>query len=197
MAGIEHHTTDITRLLVRWRQGDAGARELLIPLVHAELHRMARQHMAGERPGHVLQATALVNEVYLRLVDLRQVNWTDRVHFLSMSARLMRRVLVDFARARRAQKRGGAQPPVSLDPELQVTDEADAGVLALNDALEALEQFDERKSQVVELRFFAGLSVQQTATVLNVSPDTVMRDWRLAKAWLSRELGQTPRTSLP
>ena len=152
---------------------------------------MARQCMAGERPNHVLQPTALVNEAYLRLVDLQQVNWTDRMHFFYMSARLMRRVLVDFARARRSQKRGGGAVLVALDPQLPVSDESDASVLALNDALEALEQFDERKSQVVELRFFAGLSVKETAEVLKVSPDTVMRDWRLAKAWLSREMHHT------
>ena len=152
---------------------------------------MARQCMAGERPNHVLQPTALVNEAYLRLVDLQQVNWTDRMHFFYMSARLMRRVLVDFARARRSQKRGGGAVLVALDPQLPVSDESDASVLALNDALEALEQFDQRKSQVVELRFFAGLSVEETATVLKVSPDTVMRDWRLAKAWLSREMDHT------
>jgi len=152
---------------------------------------MARQCMAGERPNHVLQPTALVNEAYLRLVDLQQVNWTDRMHFFHMSARLMRRVLVDFARARRSQKRGGGAVLVALDPQLPVSDESDASVLALNDALEALEQFDERKSQVVELRFFAGLSVNETAKVLKISPDTVMRDWRLAKAWLSREMENT------
>ena len=152
---------------------------------------MARQCLAGERPNHVLQPTALVNEAYLRLVDLQQVNWTDRMHFFYMSARLMRRVLVDFARARLSQKRGGGAVLVALDPQLPVSDESDASVLALNDALEALEQFDQRKSQVVELRFFAGLSVKETAKVLKISPDTVMRDWRLAKAWLSREMDHT------
>jgi len=156
---------------------------------------MARQYMAGERPNHVLQPTALVNEAYLRLVDLQQVNWTDRTHFFSMSARLMRRVLVDFARARRSQKRGGGDVLVGLDPELPVSDESDASVLALNDALDALERFDPRKGQVVELRFFAGLSVKETAKVLDVSPDTVMRDWRLAKAWLSQEMDHTHRES--
>ena len=154
---------------------------------------MARQYMAGERPNHVLQPTALVNEAYLRLVDLQQVNWTDRTHFFSMSARLMRRVLVDFARARRSQKRGGGDVLIGLDPELPISDESDASVLALNDALDALERFDQRKSQVVELRFFAGLSVKETAKVLEVSPDTVMRDWRLAKAWLSQEMDHTNR----
>jgi RNA polymerase sigma-70 factor (ECF subfamily) len=144
--------------------------------------------MAGERPGNSLQATALVNEAYLRLINVQLVNWNNRAHFLAVAARLMRRVLVDAARSRKYQKRGGAAVKVTLDEALQVSDDRGQDVLALEDALQALAAFDERKSRVVELRSFGGLSVEETASVLNVSVDTVMRDWRLAKAWLMREL---------
>jgi RNA polymerase sigma factor (TIGR02999 family) len=144
--------------------------------------------MAGERAGHSLQATALVNEAFLRLVDVRRVNWQDRAHFLAVSARLMRRILVDHARARRYQKRGGGAAKVTFDEALMVSEEPGQDLVALDDALEVLARFDERKSKVVELRFFGGLSVEETASVLKVSPDTVMRDWRLAKAWLLREM---------
>jgi len=144
--------------------------------------------MAGERVGHSLQATALVNEAYVRLVDGKAVAWQDRAHFLAVSARVMRRILVDHARTRRAQKRGGEGVHVTFDEALVVTDEPRRDFVALDDALEALAQFDDRKSRVVELRFFGGLSVEETASVLNVSPDTVMRDWRLAKAWLRAEM---------
>ena len=161
-----------------------AARERLIPLVHQELHQIARRCMAGERVGHSLQATALVNEAYVRLVDGKAVAWQDRAHFLAVSARVMRRILVDHARARHAQKRGGKSARVTFDEALVVTDEPAQNFVALDDALEALAEFDERKSRVVELRFFGGLSVEETASVLKVSPDTVMRDWRLAKAWL-------------
>ena len=180
--------SDVTALLVRWGQGDNAARDELIPLVHDELHRIACRYMAGERASHTLQPTALVNEAYLRLIDVQRVRWTDRTHFLAISARLMRRVLVDFARARRSQKRGGGIDMVTFDEELPVFDESAAGVVALDEALQALAVFDERKSRVIELRFFGGLSVEQTALALDVSPDSVMRDWRLAKAWLSRAL---------
>jgi RNA polymerase sigma-70 factor, ECF subfamily len=165
-----------------------AARERLIPLVHQELHQIARRCMAGERVGHSLQATALVNEAYVRLVDGKAVAWRDRAHFLAVSARMMRRILVDHARAKHAHKRGGVGARVTFDEALVVTDEPSQDVLALDDALEALATFDERKSRVVELRFFGGLSVEETASVLNVSPDTVMRDWRLAKAWLQGEM---------
>jgi RNA polymerase sigma factor (TIGR02999 family) len=144
--------------------------------------------MAGERAGHTLQPTALLNEAYLRLIDARRVDWQNRAHFLAMSARLMRRVLVDAARARGYQKRGGGNVNVTFDEGLAVTDEKGEDLVALDDAMHALAKFDERKSRVVELRFFAGLSVEETASVLGVSPDTVMRDWRLAKAWLQREM---------
>ena len=185
---IPKQPTEVTGLLLKWGQGDEAALERLIPLVHDELRRMARRQMAGERPGHSLQATALVNEAYLRLVDVQHVNWQNRAHFLAMSARLMRRILVDFARSKRYQKRGGGAAKVTFDEELIVTNEQGQDLVALDDALQALAKVDERKSRVIELRFFGGLSVEEAATVLKVSPDTVMRDWRLAKAWLLREL---------
>lgn len=178
----------MTGLLLAWGQGDEAALARLIPLVHDELRRIARRHMAGERKGHSLQATALVNEAYMRLVDVRQVNWQNRTHFLAMSARLMRRVLVDHARSKHYKKRGGGAARVTFDEELMVTDESGQDLVALDDALQALGTFDERKSRVIELRFFGGLSVEETASVLEVSADTVMRDWRLAKAWLLREM---------
>jgi RNA polymerase sigma factor (TIGR02999 family) len=186
--GITEHPPNVTALLLKWGKGDADARERLIPLVHQELHQIARRCIAGERVGHSLQATALVNEAYVRLVDGKAVEWQDRAHFLAVSARLMRRILVDHARARRAQKRGGGGARVTFDEALVVTDEPPQDFVALDDALEALARFDERKGRVVELRFFGGLSVEETAAVLNVSPDTVMRDWRLAKAWLQGEM---------
>jgi RNA polymerase sigma factor (TIGR02999 family) len=159
----------------------------LVSRVHAELRKIARGCMAGERAGHTLQPTALINEAYLRLVDMRQVDWQSRSHFLAMSARVMRRVLVDMARARNGKKRdGGAR--VTFDEGLAVTGEPAQALLALDDALEALAKQHPRKSQVIELRFFGGLTEQEAAGVLNVSPDTVTRDWRFAKAWLQREL---------
>jgi RNA polymerase sigma factor (TIGR02999 family) len=186
---------EITRLLVDWRNGDQAALEQLIPLVHDELRRVARRHMAHERAGHTLQATALVNEAYVRLVDIKQVNWQDRAHFFAMSSRLMRRILVDFARAKGYQKRGGGAQKVSFDEALVVSSEAGPDLVAIDDALTALAHFDPRKAQVVEMRFFGGLSVEETAHALQVSVDTVMRDWKLAKAWLLRELkGPDQRT---
>jgi RNA polymerase sigma factor (TIGR02999 family) len=154
--------------------------------VEQELHRIAQRHVAGERPGHSLQATALVNEAYLRLINVQKMDWQNRAHFLAMAARLMRRILVDSARARRNQKRGGVK--ITLDEELLVTGDRPPDLLALDDALQALENIDARRSQVIELRFFGGLTVEETAVVLKVAPDTVMRDSRLAKAWLAREL---------
>jgi len=182
---------EITRLLVDWRGGDQAALEQLIPLVHDELRRLARRHMAHERVGHTLQATALVNEAFVRLIDVRQVKWQDRAHFFAMSSRLMRRILVDFARSKGYQKRGGGAQKVSFDEALIVTREPGQDLVALDDALGALAAFDARKAQVVEMRFFGGLSVEETAEALSVSVDTVMRDWKLAKAWLLRELKQT------
>jgi RNA polymerase sigma factor (TIGR02999 family) len=185
---IADKRADITGLLVAWRNGDEGALAQLMPEVHGELHRIARRCMRGERAGHSLQATALVNEAYVRLVDTRQVRWQDRTHFLAVSARLMRRVLVDHARARLYQKRGGGAPKLTLTDGLAGSDEQPQDVIALHDALDALAKFDERKSRVVELRVFGGLTVEETAHVLGVSADTIMRDWKLAKTWLLREI---------
>jgi RNA polymerase sigma-70 factor (ECF subfamily) len=180
---------DVTGLLLEWRGGNEDALSRLIPLVHEELHRLADRYIRRERAGHTLQATALVNEAYLRLIDAKRVQWRDRAHFLAISARLMRRVLVDYARSRGYQKRGGDAVRVTLVEEIAAVGEPDLELVALDDALQALAKFDERKSRVVELRSFGGLSVEETAAVLHVSPDTVMRDWKLAKAWLLRELG--------
>jgi RNA polymerase sigma-70 factor, ECF subfamily len=181
---------DVTRLLLAWGNGDEEALDSLVPLVHDELRRIARRCMAGERRHHSLQATALVNEAYLRLVDAQHVQWQDRAHFLAMSARLMRRVLVDIARSKQSQKRGGGAVKVTFDEQLPVATADGEHVLRVDAALEALAALDQRKSQVVELRFFGGLSFQETASVLNVSPKTVMRDWHFAKTWLARELGR-------
>jgi RNA polymerase sigma factor (TIGR02999 family) len=180
----------VTRLLLAWGDGDERALGRLIPVVERELHRIAKRCMAGERAGHSLQATALVNEAYLRLVDVRHVDWQNRSHFLAMAARLMRRILVDAARARRNQKRGGGGVRVTFDDDLPVAKETPPDLVALDDALETLTRMDERRGRVIELRFFGGLTVDETAVVLKVSPDTVMRDSRLAKAWLSRELAR-------
>jgi RNA polymerase sigma factor (TIGR02999 family) len=177
----------VTRLLVAWGGGDQAALRRLTPLVHQELQRIARRCMRGERAGHSLQATALVNEAYMRLVDVQRVHWRDRAHFLAMAARLMRRILVDHARSRGYQKRGGGAIQVSLADGLLVTDKG-YDLVALDDALTTLARLDLRKSGVVELRFFGGLTVEETAVALSVSPETVMRDWKLARAWLQREL---------
>jgi len=174
--------------LLKWGKGDADALDRLIPLVHGELRRIARRCMAGERAGHSLQATALINEAYLRLVDGKAVAWHDRTHFLAVAARVMRRILVDHARARGYQKRGGDAARITFDEAVVVTRDPPADYVALDEALEALGKFDPRKSRVIELRFFGGLSVEETAAVLAVSVDTVTRDWRLAKAWLRREM---------
>ena len=182
--------SDITALLIEWRGGDSNAVEQLVPLVHAELRRIAKRHMAGERPDHMLQATALVNEVYLRLIDIRRVEWQDRAHFFAIAARLMRRVLVDFARARDNQKRGGALHRVTFDQDLPVASDTPDDLIAIDDALRALAAQYERKAQVVELRFFGGLTVEETAEVLQISAETVMRDWKFAKNWLLRELSR-------
>jgi RNA polymerase sigma-70 factor (ECF subfamily) len=180
---------DVTGLLLEWRGGNEDALGRLIPLVHEELHRIAGRYIRRERAGHTLQATALINEAYLRLIEVTGVHWRDRAHFLAISARLMRQVLVDYARSRGYQKRGGGAVRVTLVEELAAVDKPDFELVALDDALQALAKFDQRKSRVVELRSFGGLSVEETAAVLHVSPDTVMRDWKLAKAWLLRELG--------
>ena len=169
-------------------RGDEGALQKLVPLVYEQLHAAARRYMAGERRGHTLQTTALIHETYLRLVDVRQVKWQNRAHFLAICAQLMRRILIDFARSRGYKKRGGAMPHLDFDEALVVTSQPDTNLLALDDALNRLALQDARKSRVVELRFFGGLGVKETAEVLKVSTDTVMRDWKLAKVWLLRDL---------
>jgi RNA polymerase sigma factor (TIGR02999 family) len=181
---------EVTQLLLAWSAGDPEALARLMPLVHAELHRLAKQYMRGERPDPALQTTALVNEAFLRLVDAREVRWQNRAHFFAVSARLLRQILVDFARSRGYQKRGGGARHVPLDEALAFGQERDEDLVALDDALRALAAVDARKSQVVELRFFGGLSVEETAEILQVSPETVRRDWRLAKAWLRRHLSE-------
>jgi RNA polymerase sigma-70 factor (ECF subfamily) len=189
-AAVGAGSHDVTALLLQWSAGDEGVLDKLLPLVHGELRRLARRHMAGESPDHVLQATALVNEVYLRLIDIRRVHWQHRAHFFAMAARLMRRVLVDFARARKNQKRGGALHRVTLDPNLPVASDTPEDVIAIDEVLQALAAQHDRKAQVVELRFFGGLSVEETAEVLKISEETVLRDWRFAKNWLLRELSR-------
>ena len=178
----------VTQLLRAWRQGDAAALDQLVPVVYQKLRRLARHHMAGQRPGHTLQATALVNEAYMRLIDCEQVNWKDRAHFFAISARMMRRVLVEFARARQYQKRGAGARKTSLDEGVIASPQRGQDLVALDDALQALAAEYPRQAQVVELRFFGGLNVEETAEVLHVSGITVMRDWQLAKVWLAREL---------
>jgi RNA polymerase sigma factor (TIGR02999 family) len=170
-----------------WKAGDETALARLTPLVHAELEQIARRCMQGERANRSVEATELVSEAYMRLVDARQINWQNRAHFLAMAARLMRRILVDLARTRHAKKRGGGALQISLDDVL-LSSEKSEDLVALDDALHALAKVDERKSRVIELRFFGGLSVQETAVVLRVSSDTVMRDWKLGRAWLRRAL---------
>jgi RNA polymerase sigma factor (TIGR02999 family) len=178
----------VTELLRAWSDGDDDALERLMPVVEAELRRLARGYMARERREHTLQPTALVNEVFLRLTDARLIRWQDRAHFLGIAARLMRRVLVDHARARGYHKRGGGAQRVTLDEGLVAAPDRGLDVVALDRALEALAKVDVRKSEIIEFRFFGGLTVEETAEVLHVSPDTVKRDWRLAKLWLLREL---------
>jgi len=184
---------EVTQLLLAWSQGDQSALDQLIPLVHAELHRLAHRCMDRERAGHTLQTTALVNEAYLRLIDSSQVRWQNRAHFFAVAAQLMRRILVDFARSRHNLKRGGAAQRVSLDEALLVPQEPDPDLIALDEALNVLAALDPRQARAVELRFFGGLSVEETAEVLQVSPETVHRDWRVAKAWLLRELDREKR----
>ena len=181
-------SVEITGLLKAWGAGDQAAMERLAPLIAGELRRMARRYMRGERDGHTLQATALVNEAWIRLVDAAGVNWQDRAHFFAVSAQTMRRILVDSARARRSAKRGGNAPRVNLDDAPEVGSSRDRELVALDDALNTLVQVDSRKARVIELRFFGGLSVEETAEVLKISPQSVMRDWKLARAWLLREV---------
>jgi RNA polymerase sigma factor (TIGR02999 family) len=179
---------EVTRLLKNWCQGDQAALDRLMPLVHDELHRLAHRYMLRERVGHTLQTTALVNEAYLRLIDADGISWQNRAHFFAISARLMRRILVDFARSRGYRKRGGDAAKVEFDDARVPSPGKSADLVAIDDALTALAALDPREAQVVELRFFGGLSEEETAEVLGVSARTVKRDWALAKAWLTREL---------
>jgi len=181
---------EVTRLLLAWSDGDETALDDLVPLVYAELHRLARHYLSVENPGHILQTTALINEAYLKLVDSRQTRWQNRSHFFGISARLMRRILVDLARERDSQKRGGGVRPVSISSGLAVVPAPEEDIVAVDQALTALAKVDERKSRVVELRFFGGLNERETADALGVSPETVRRDWRLAKSWLLRWLSE-------
>jgi len=179
----------VTTLLVEWTDGDRAAMDELMPLVYDELRRLARAQMARERTGHLLQATALVNEAFMRLVDIRQIRWQGRAHFLAMAARLMRRILVEHARAQAYQKRGAGAPHVTFDEAL-MPHAGPVDLVALDDAMSALAFEHDRKAQVVELRYFGGLSVEETAAILDVSAETVMRDWKFARNWLFRELSR-------
>jgi RNA polymerase sigma factor (TIGR02999 family) len=178
----------VTQLLVAWGQGDQAARDRLMSVVYDELHRLARRYMRSESPGHTLQTSALVNEAFLRLVDQRNVQWQSRAHFFGIAAQMMRRILVDHARSRLYAKRGAGIRAVTLNEGLIVLDERSAELVAIHEALEELAKLDPRKAQTVELRFFGGLEVEETAAVLGVSPSTVLREWKLAKAWLRREM---------
>jgi len=186
---METSSHDVTQLLQAWSVGEPDALAKLTPLVYQELRRLAQCYMAQERPGQTLQATALVHEAYLRLVGVKKLNWQNRAQFFGVSAQFMRRILVDRARSRRSLKRGGDAQPVSFDEALVLSPEPGQDLVALDDALKTLATMDPRRSRVVELRFFGGLTVEETAEVLHVSPETVMHDWKLAKAWLLRELG--------
>jgi len=190
---MERKAAQITELLELWNQGDRDAMEKLVPLVYGELHRLARRYIAAERPGHTLQATALVNEAYLKLVDSEHMSWEGRAHFFGVCAHVMRRILVDWARSRQAQKRGSDARKLELDDALVAAVQPGTDLVAVDDALKALADIDPRKSQIVELRFFGGMSVKETAEVLKISNETVHRDWKLAKSWLRRELrGERP-----
>jgi RNA polymerase sigma factor (TIGR02999 family) len=184
---------EITQLLNAWSDGNREALDKLTPLVHQELHRLAHRYMLRERRGHTLQTTALIHEVYIRLVDARNVSWQNRAHFFGVCAGLMRRILTDYARSRRSLKHGGGAGHLALDEGLSVSPKPSPDLVALDDALNSLAAVDPRKSQIAELRFFGGLSVEETAEVLKVSTETVTRDWRLAKVWLLREMGGEQR----
>ena len=185
-----HSPKEITRLLAAWSDGDQSALDKLVPLVQSELHRLAHHYMGRERPGHTLQTSALVNEAYIRLIDWKNVRWQNRAHFFAVSAQLMRRILVDFARERNYLKRGGGALQVSLSEAAGLALSEEADLVALDEALVELSEMDQRKGQVVEMRFFGGLSVKEVAEVLKISEDTVMRDWRVSKVWLLRQLGR-------
>ena len=188
---------DLTALLLDWSRGDRAALDQLLPLVYAELRRMAARQLRGERVGHTLQPTALVHEVYLRIVDQRQVDWQNRAHFFGVAAQVMRRILVDHARRRKAGKRGEGAPCVSIDDAQEIPASNAMPILSLDHALDRLQKIDPELARVVELRAFGGLTIEEAAYVLEVSPSTAKRDWRTAKAWLSRELGLPGSTELP
>jgi len=183
---------EITRLLADWSDGSGQALEKLTPLIYEELRRIAKRYLKQERPGHTLQSTALVHEAYLKLVGQHSVRWQNRTHFLGIAAQLIRRILVDYARARHAEKRGADAPKLSLDEALAIPQGRDLDLVALDEALKALAEFDERQSRIVELRFFAGLSVEETAELLQISSATVKREWTAAKAWLFRAMTRHP-----
>jgi RNA polymerase sigma factor (TIGR02999 family) len=180
--------SQVTKLLIKWSDGDKTALDQLIPLVHSELRRMARRYMGRQSPGHTLQTSALINEAYLRLVDQQSVEWKDRAHFLAVSAQIMRNILIDHARKYRYLKRGGGARKIELDEAAAMAEQRAAEFVALDDALSQLATVDERKSQVVELRFFGGLNIEETAEVMKISPATVQREWRAARAWLQRAM---------
>ena len=180
--------SDVTQLLVNWSNGDQQALEKLIPLVYGELRRLADRYLRRERPGHTLQSTALVNEAWMKLIDQRNVHWQNRAHFFGVAAQMIRRILVDYARSRHASKRGGHAYKISLEDVVEMPKQRDLDLVALDDALESLSKVDPQQGRVVELRFFAGLSIEETAEVLRISPATVKRDWVSAKAWLYREM---------
>ncbi len=182
-------TEDVTQLLQAWSEGDQAAFDRLAPIVYSELRRLARRYMARERPDHTLQPTALVHEAYVRLAGFHNLHWKNRVHFFAISAQVMRRVLVDFARSRDRRKRGGSEQPVSLEDCANLGVNSEISLLSLDDALNALALEDSRKCRVVEMKFFGGLSTDEIAQSLQVSPETVLRDWKLAKLWLLREMG--------
>ncbi len=182
-------THEVTQLLAAWSDGDRAALDRLMPLVYAELRRLAHHYMSRERPGHTLQTTALVNEAYLRLVDQEKMRWENRAHFFGIAARLMRQILVDHARSRQAAKRGGGQYRLSLSTVDRIASRPDVNLLALDEALSRLEAIDPQKSRIVELRYFGGLGIEETAEVIGLSPATVKRDWSMARAWLRCELG--------
>jgi RNA polymerase sigma factor (TIGR02999 family) len=179
---------DVTRLLVNWSNGDRQALEALLPLVYDELRLLAGRYLRRERVGHTLQSTALVHEAYLRLIDQRNVQWQNRAHFFAVAAQMIRRILVDHARKTQSEKRGGQAPRLSLDEAMAVAQDRDVDLVALDDALNGLAEIDEQQARIVELRFFGGLSIEETAEVLKISPATVKRDWVMAKSWLYREM---------
>ena len=187
---MDYQVHQVTRLLQAWSEGDPGALDQLMPLVYDHLHQLAQRYMAQERPGHTLQATALVHEAYLRLLESARPSWQDKTHFFALCARMMRRILVDWARSRQTLKRGSAATPLALEEAVAVVGDGGMDLVAVDDALTALAAVDPRKSQLVELRFFGGLSLKEAAHLLNVSEETAQRDWKLSKIWLRRELNK-------